>query len=421
MRMVDWKKAPVLPIRDDLLEVVRGELKRRRLYFVPAVESLFEQETGAARVRHLIHSGILAMLLANFYLLSDAQIIPDIFRYAILQHIVTTAAYSIVLFATARQLRPRLREAAQGVCVTSALLGTMLLLFSSHSPQRFALCISYVMFIIYVNVVVRLRLGWCIAFSVIATGAALAAIVLTPNLSNGLRELTGLSLLTVTAFTLHANYTIEAGERRAFLLSLDQRLCAEQLAEYNERLSTLSATDWLTGAANRRGLERYLAQSWALAARSGQPLALLMIDVDHFKLFNDHRGHPAGDACLTLLAALTAKKLRGDNDFLARYGGEEFAVVLPDVSLPDAIVAAERIRQAVEDISVAHGAPGAGPWITVSIGAASALPVEGGCPEHLISTADAALYAAKQAGRNRVMPPTTFTSSAQVEHPVDGA
>ena len=223
-----------------------------------------------------------------------------------------------------------------------------------------------------------------------------------------------LSVLTAAAFTFYANYTIEAGARRAFLLVLDQRLCADELAGLNTRLRALSTTDWLTDVANRRGLEAFLEQAWRTATAAQQPLALLMIDVDHFKLFNDRHGHPAGDACLRRLACLITQLLRQETDRLGRYGGEEFAVLLPNTTLAEAILAAERIRSHVEDLVLPHGAAGAGPVVTVSIGVAALRPAPGCAPEELIAAADAALYESKLGGRNRVYPPVTGFSAFAV-------
>ena len=389
---------------DDMREIVRRELDRPgiRLRFAPELERLFESETRVSRARQLIHAGVLALIFSNLFLIADADLIPDVFALSVALHIVCSAFYVAVLIYTATQPPARLREAGHGLGAGFALLGTIGLLHASHAPERDYLCLSYVLYIVYVNVVLRLRFDWCLAFNIAGTLAALA-VVLSGDVPVGVRDMTALSLVTAAAFSLFASCTIEGGERRGFLLALDQRLCAQQLAVSNARLSTLSTTDWLTGIANRRGLEWRLTQLWE-AAGPGQMLAMLMIDVDRFKLFNDHRGHPAGDTCLATLAALIGQQLRQDKDLLGRYGGEEFGVLLPGASLGEAIGAAERIRQAVEDLALAHDARADCPFVTISIGVAVAAPTNGGSVEQLIAAADGALYEAKQAGRNRVHP-----------------
>ena len=388
---------------------IAAELGRRGidLAFASLLEATFEAATSAARTRHLIISGVLAMVLSNLFLVADARLVPDVFGYSILLHVVCTVIYSLALFYTARTPPANLREAAHGTCLTMGLLGTIGLVSLSGAPDRGYLVGTYVLFIVYANVVIRLRFIWCVTFNATGTLAATAAALTFQGLPEGARVLMPLSVLTAAAYTLYANYTIEAGERRAFLLALDQRLAAAELALLNTRLNSLSTTDWLTDVANRRGLEDYLSQAFSNAAAMQQPLALLMIDVDHFKLFNDRHGHPAGDACLRRLARLIAQLLRQDTDRLGRYGGEEFAVVLPNTTQPDAILAAERIRSHVEDLMLPHGAPGAGPVVTVSIGVCALCPTPGDTAEQLIAAADAALYESKMAGRNRVHPPVT--------------
>jgi len=127
-----------------------------------------------------------------------------------------------------------------------------------------------------------------------------------------------------------------------------------------------------------------------------------MIDIDHFKLYNDCYGHPGGDACLRRVATTLQRSLRG-TDLVARMGGEEFAIVLPDSDLGAAAVAAERARAAIEALAEPHARSGGG-VVTVSVGIAAALPHTGGEPDKLVEAADVALYEAKREGRNRVAP-----------------
>jgi diguanylate cyclase (GGDEF)-like protein len=184
--------------------------------------------------------------------------------------------------------------------------------------------------------------------------------------------------------------------RVARLLEHLQRTNA-QLRDAYARVEELSRTDELTGVANRRSFDLCLAQAMAESA----PVGLLMIDVDHFKAYNDGYGHLAGDACLQQVAALLAYLLAGTTARLARYGGEEFAVVLPGCEGPAAAAIAERLRAAMEARGFEHGQAGC-EQVTISIGVASARGGNGRTPESLVADADAALYAAKHAGRNRV-------------------
>jgi diguanylate cyclase (GGDEF)-like protein/PAS domain S-box-containing protein len=181
----------------------------------------------------------------------------------------------------------------------------------------------------------------------------------------------------------------------------DQRRYEETLIAYqheleraNARLAAAAVTDRLTGAANRAALDERLAAEVSRAARTGQPLSVLMIDVDRFKAFNDTFGHAAGDAALRQVADLLQRAARG-TDLVARYGGEEFAVVLPDTDHAGSLVVAERLRRAVAGASWPHRA------VTISIGSATSDAGETDGPT-LIKEADAALYRSKAEGRNRV-------------------
>jgi diguanylate cyclase (GGDEF)-like protein len=173
-----------------------------------------------------------------------------------------------------------------------------------------------------------------------------------------------------------------------------------QLAELNVKLEKLSVTDALTGLANRRKLMDRLAVEWERALRSQQPIAVAMIDVDQFKLYNDHYGHPAGDQCLRVIGAVLHENVR-TMDVAARYGGEEFAIVLPGANSTDASHVAERVRAALvatrqpHEMSI-HGI------VTISVGIASMIPTESSTFEELIEQADENLYFAKQHGRNQV-------------------
>lgn len=186
------------------------------------------------------------------------------------------------------------------------------------------------------------------------------------------------------------------------LLSELTRLYAAT-ASMNRNLEALSLTDGLTGLPNRRSFDATLDREWRRALRRDELISVMMIDIDHFKSLNDRFGHPAGDTCLREVAqAIGGSPMRG-SDFAARFGGEEFVVLLPNTDAAGALRIGELVRSAVEALDVRHDGQALGP-VTVSIGCASrmALPGEKAAAE-LLAAADAALYAAKREGRNRVM------------------
>ncbi len=175
----------------------------------------------------------------------------------------------------------------------------------------------------------------------------------------------------------------------------------QRLKAANEQLDRLSRTDALTGVANRRGLTEFLDRAWRKAMRTQGPVSLLLIDIDHFKAYNDRYGHPQGDRCLQAVANALHHVAGRAGDLVARYGGEEFAAVLGDTALEGALQVAEQARSAIERLGIEH-ASAPGRIVTVSIGVTSALPVRGMHPEASLEAADQALYAAKEQGRNRV-------------------
>lgn len=176
----------------------------------------------------------------------------------------------------------------------------------------------------------------------------------------------------------------------------------EELERANEQLKAISLTDGLTQVANRRRFDEKLQAEWLRARRHQSPLSLLLLDIDHFKRVNDELGHLVGDDCLVSLAQLCAGELQRAGDLLARYGGEEFSVLLPSTSEEGAGRVAERLRMAIARTPVYPTDGGAPVNLTVSIGVATLIPTDGGEPAELIQRADEALYAAKNAGRNRV-------------------
>ena len=175
---------------------------------------------------------------------------------------------------------------------------------------------------------------------------------------------------------------------------------ATELEEANRKLETLSMSDGLTGVGNRRHFDRQLAVEWKRMARERKPLALLLVDADHFKMLNDACGHLYGDECLRELARLCTRIV--DGDLVARFGGEEMVVMLPGRGLEQARTIAERIRLRIEDASMAHPASPVAGHLTVSIWVAAHWPEFDAQPEGLVAAADRALYMAKAGGRNRV-------------------
>src|SRR5690348_6523347 len=176
----------------------------------------------------------------------------------------------------------------------------------------------------------------------------------------------------------------------------------EELRIANQHLEELASLDGLTGLANRRGFDRELRLAWERAAERRAPLALMMIDIDHFKLYNDRYGHVAGDTCLRAVGETLSLVTLEEAVLVARYGGEEFALLLPGLELTRAAALAEEARKAIEDLMINHAQSPSG-LVTISIGVEALVPDRGRPAAELVEAADTALYAAKRGGRNTVV------------------
>ncbi len=187
---------------------------------------------------------------------------------------------------------------------------------------------------------------------------------------------------------------------------------AENLAE---KLLILSTRDGLTGIANRRHFDEYMAKEWNRAVRSNLELSLILCDIDYFKSYNDRYGHQQGDRCLQQISLVLEEYTRREGDLAARYGGEEFAIILPDTTHENALIHAEKIRAAVEKEAIRHEASSVANVVTISMGLATIRPDRSVFSSRLIADADKLLYQAKSEGRNRVVAAQSLIEDAEQE------
>ncbi|MDH5357017.1 MAG: diguanylate cyclase [Gammaproteobacteria bacterium] len=174
-----------------------------------------------------------------------------------------------------------------------------------------------------------------------------------------------------------------------------------KLKQQRDLLATLAEIDGLTGIANRRRFDELLTKEYKQALREHEPIALLMVDIDDFKPFNDHYGHMAGDATLKQVAHIIDKTLNRPMDLVARYGGEEFVCLLPNTDIEGMTLIANSVLEAIRALRIPHEFARAADILTLSIGGASVIPKHGDTPESLVVMADKRLYKAKETGRNR--------------------
>ena len=252
-----------------------------------------------------------------------------------------------------------------------------------------------------VGLILRMRLIAVYLTAAVSFTAFLAGLLLTPVIPRS--ELPSLLLtdLAIAAAVTVFSTVLDRRDRLVFLLNLREQVRAQSLTLQNQGLRHQVDLDPLTGLANRRCFDMTLTSAWLEAQAGETPIGLIMIDVDHFKSFNDHYGHQGGDECLRRIAQQGRPEIR-DTDLLARYGGEEFAVILPGATLAVTHTIAERMRATVAAMAIPHEGAGPGCLVSISLGVASLTPGAASQPASLVEAADRCLYAAKHAGRNRV-------------------
>ncbi len=248
-----------------------------------------------------------------------------------------------------------------------------------------------------------LQLGFVSLFVLLGALIAAEKLIIKPiNMLAAMAKRFGQGDLTARAVRsrLPAEFVPLARALNAMAAQLGQR--ERELVATNDRLTVIASIDMLSGLANRRGLQSRLDFEWRKAQQSGRAVSLLMIDVDHFKLYNDTYGHPEGDACLSRLGETLSAIAATAMGFAGRYGGEEFCLLLPNTDATRACEVGEMVRMAVLALGLPH-VTSSHQCVTVSVGVASARPNDGQDPGELIEAADAALYAAKHRGRNNVV------------------
>jgi len=217
-------------------------------------------------------------------------------------------------------------------------------------------------------------------------------IIFITALTDAADEARGLELGAVDYITKPFNHVIVKARVQTHL----------RLKMQADLLERYAFNDALTGLANRRAFDERLALEWSRAQRYQRPLSVVMIDIDHFKLYNDHYGHGAGDACLSDVARVIKSQVTRHSDMAARYGGEEFLLILPETEEAGAVALAEQVRAALDNRALPHAASKVCDHVTLSLGAASQIPDGETSVSALLERADQALYRAKTGGRNRV-------------------
>jgi diguanylate cyclase (GGDEF)-like protein len=382
--------------QNDRAEFDRLVEEARQMRFGAGEREEYHLRTGPERARRLIVRGLAGLAIYLAYLAVDLLLAPDVFPMAVgLRAGVILPLALLALAIIARNPGPRMRD---GLAVLVCLAGagaTLGIMLRSGAPLRALELQSFPLLVVFMAVTLNLQPVIAAIGIAVLIAMHVAALPFLPDLPLA-AGLSGLALLVATAgLSLAASASFERYMRMAYLFGHSQR-------QRTSRLEDLSRHDPLTGLGNRRALDEILA-GYA-ADNKARDIAVIVADIDHFKSYNDALGHLAGDQCLKRVAGIIASELRGPRDRAVRFGGEEFLILLPDADLWTAIAIAERIRAAIEAAAMPNPGRPFHAVVTASLGFAAARLGDGVSADELIRSADAALYAAKNAGRNQVWP-----------------
>lgn len=283
-----------------------------------------------------------------------------------------------------------------GGCFLSLLLANFA--YPDHHGNIHA---SYNLIIAMILISFSMRLPWHISTAILLTAGGIAeATLYLMHWQYSWLQLAHACVLIGLVLSVVA-FFVERRERLGFLHEVQVAITSRELEQLNNHLATLAREDALCQLANRRAFDDLLNREWERARREEQPLALLFIDVDFFKHYNDTYGHSSGDDCLRQVAAAIRRALLRPADIAARYGGEEFVVLLAHTDIPGACEVAERIIQNVDQLAIPHGCSSVAAHVTVSVGINSVIPGARHTMSQFLNDADQALYRAKHHGRHQ--------------------
>lgn len=381
----------------------------RATQLTPRQLALFSELSAPYRFRHFLLTGAGSIVLFNLFLISDRFMVPDVFGLAVAVRLYLLTPLVLLMVVAGlilrdwwlQHVRPWMTEcvAMAGTMAVAASLGVIML--NTDSAQLSFYRCGLIPVLVFGNLVQRLRFPYALTSSMFILGVYAVSVLAAHGkaLPYALIDLPlGMLLALVMVYTLVSNFNLEIDERQRFLQAQRGIRLRAQLERTHDELRQVSRLDSLTGLANRRQFDADLAD----CAVRGCALGLIVIDVDHFKAFNDRYGHPAGDRCLQVVAGALQRALPPGRSKLVRWGGEEFALLLPEMDQAGCMAIAEHMRRCVQDESMRHEASATASVVTVSCGVTwlPAAPPPRSL-DALLAAADQALYQAKRAGRNR--------------------
>lgn len=373
------------------------------LFFPDNIEDQFLCDTQATRKGSFLVTGLIAVFLYNLFLLTDIQMVPDIWKLAwTIRLCIVTPCMLILLTAIKRNWLNSKLEYIVDLLVMITNVSIILIYDLSNHQNASYYHSGIVLVIMFGNIVVRLRF-WH-AFIISWTTFILYIVIVNrmPNFDQANIMNSIIVCFTATAISQVANYRMELDERYNYLRTKIRETTNLKLSISRDELERISTLDELTGIANRRLFDSSFDKEWRVALRYQAPISLIFMDIDEFKAFNDFYGHQAGDECLKKVARLIKTNVHRPHDLCARYGGEEFIILLSDTCLDSAMVIAEKMRQSLDFANIPHLNSRVTDHVTACFGVACLIPSIDGFPSELLENADKALYMAKESGRNQI-------------------
>jgi diguanylate cyclase (GGDEF)-like protein len=369
--------------------------------FSPARESAFQAAMDAMRLHRVRRSGLGALVVYSLFAITDPLILGDTYKQAwMIRFLVALPLTLACIFAVDRVRGPIVREVLLSSVVGIVPLSIAAMIAMSRNDNAIKYQAAVSLFLLFGNIMIAPRFRDALAVTLLTAAVLTVSMVFIAGPGSWFDWFL---FAATAAISLMANWRIDQDQRRAFLASAREHERNEELSRAVDMLGKLSSEDPLTSIANRREFDRRLALEWGRARRDALPLALILVDVDFFKSYNDHYGHPAGDACLKQIAAILHSVPQRSSDLVARLGGEEFVVLLPNTNINDAAQLCERMREAILELNLPHAYSTVAPVISASFGVTAMLPSSHNAQSQLLENADAALYNAKKNGRNRVV------------------
>jgi diguanylate cyclase (GGDEF)-like protein len=382
---------------------------RKGLAFPAWLERHYERGTCRRRCSRLRLYTHCTVFIYNLFLIPDWLLVPDTIWLALILHFaVVTPWMFFVAWLVGRETRTRVREGAAASVPVAIVLQILTIFWFSSSADLGHYQYFVLLTVLFTNTVLRLPFPYAVGVSICVAVLHGAVVIASAHLSVFVSSVVITTLSAAACLTLISHYYLERDARRTYLHTLRDRL-------RHAETDAAAKRDALTDLGNRHFLTARIEELWRRQPDVAFSVAAIMLDIDHFKPFNDRYGHVAGDLCLKRVASCVRAELRNDGDTAVRYGGEEILVLLPNAEIHDAVRVAERIRRLVEALAVPHEGLGMRKVVTASLGVAAA-PVATVSASELISAADAALYAAKRSGRNQVWPPLVKYTDETDEH-----